>query len=403
VSDPGSLAARYAEPGSFSIGTIMPHREQHERAKAQAKAARQAKKEELVKQQLIAQAAFNRKPKEGPFDAYMREKAPKLVGDKRLEQLAKLGQLRSINSWEPNTKSRERQFISLCEHLLAKYPVPNFLWNVFDIKNHKLLSIILRIAKGESLYKLAQAGEIFVVLTRKACHLFLNNKEGKILDNLRTAQVISLGGDNHLAQSICKSRIGRDIEDELEDFYYEFMQWCVNNPMFPHNQIDPILDYILRELRPNTRNFSMKGRTPTALLREMERWHGTLRGEGRRRFSIPEKFPSSGFKPFYLDRSTSKNMEIWTIKEILTSQELRSEGMRMRHCVFSYWREIVEKKVSIWSLSVKRNDGDYSVCTIEVKNEMRNIVQVRGPCNRLPEMKSVDIIKKWSKVANLNY
>lgn len=398
-------------------------RDRNEAQKAAAKRARDAKRERSEKATVIAAEAFARKQAEGPYASYLREKAPKLVGDTRLNYFTKLPQIRSINTWEPKTKSREGLFTSLCEHLFAKYPTPSFFWTIFDSPNvyirqnndildlnqQRWVKIILRIAQGESFYKMIQAGDFKVPLSRKGCHLFLSSKGGSLTHNVRTAQVLSLGGSKRLANTICKAtRIGREInfaDPNLEKFFNEFIIWCINNPMLDHEKIDPLLDYVMRELRPRHANFSMIGRSANALIREMERWHRELRGERWKRSSVPEKFPSSNIKGFFKDRSRpdSGHIERWRIDEILTASELRSEGHRMRHCVYSYSSSIISGKCSIWSLNVRRNDGDYSVVTIEVENATRRIVQARGPCNRMPEPKSKEIIMEWARSSNLIY
>lgn len=390
--------------------------------KASAAQARRDEREKAEKAAVVAAEAFSRKQEEGPYASHLREKAPKLVGDTRLTFLAKIPQLRSIHTWEPKTKSREGQFISLCEHMFAKYSTPSFLWSIFDtprgyfrtapildLNQQRWVRIILRIAQGDSLYKMIQAKEFPVPLSRKGCHLFLSSKSGSIVFNIRNAQVLSLGGTKRLANTICKhSRIGREVnfaDPNLEKFFNEFIMWCINNPMLDHEKIDPILDYVMRELRPRHANFSMIGRSANALIREMERWHRELRGERWKRSSVPEKFPSSNIKGFFKDRSRpdSGHIERWRIDEILTASELRSEGHRMRHCVYSYSSSIISGKCSIWSLNVRRNDGDYSVVTIEVENATRRIVQARGPCNRMPEPKSKEIIMEWARSSNLIY
>ena len=397
-----------------------------EMQKAAAKRERDAKCERDEKATVIAAEAFSRKQAEGPYASFLREKAPKLIGDTRLNYFTKLPQIRSINTWNPKTKSREGQFISLCEHLFAKYPTPSFLWSVFDtpqsryyqprivepyldVNSQHWVKLILKIAQGESFYKMIQAGDFKVPLSRKGCHLFLSSKGGSLTHNVRTAQVLSLGGSKRLANTLCKAtRIGREInfaDPNLEKFFNEFIIWCINNPMLDHEKIDPLLDYVMRELRPRHANFSMIGRSANALIREMERWHRELRGERWKRSSVPEKFPSSNIKGFFKDRSKSQNghIEVWRIDEILTASDLRSEGHRMRHCVYSYSSSIVSGKCSIWSLSVKRNDGVYSVVTIEVENATRRIVQARGPCNRMPEPKAKELIMDWARSSNLIY
>src|SRR5205807_736509 len=77
-----------------------------------------------------------------------------------------------------------------------------------------------------------------------------------------------------------------------------------------------------------------------------------------------------------------QNMRRWTIKELLTSQELLAEGQAMRHCVASYTQECAKRRTTIWSLRVENEEGQRRVLTIEVDPKTRTICQVRGKRNR---------------------
>jgi PcfJ-like protein len=82
----------------------------------------------------------------------------------------------------------------------------------------------------------------------------------------------------------------------------------------------------------------------------------------------------------------SGNVLCWTIRELLTSEELRREGRAMNHCVGSYDRSCVKGTISIWSLQVEdcQQKAGRRVMTIAVQNKSRVINQARGRANAFP-------------------
>ncbi|HIG55594.1 MAG TPA: hypothetical protein EYQ18_16770 [Candidatus Handelsmanbacteria bacterium] len=75
--------------------------------------------------------------------------------------------------------------------------------------------------------------------------------------------------------------------------------------------------------------------------------------------------------------------------ELLSKQELKSEGRSLRHCVSSYAGQCKEAKTSIWSLSVKDGCGeDIRLVTIAINPWTRNITQARSRYNLRPVVSS---------------
>jgi hypothetical protein len=70
----------------------------------------------------------------------------------------------------------------------------------------------------------------------------------------------------------------------------------------------------------------------------------------------------------------------------------------MRHCVGSYVGSCASRRTSIWSLRKTIENGRIiRLATIEVINNQRTIVQVRGRCNRLPTKGELAILQGWSE------
>lgn len=174
---------------------------------------------------------------------------------------------------------------------------------------------------------------------------------------------------------------------------------------------NPIIDYIwnqkyenrlvfvergvAQEEGPAQPNFTMHGRTPDTLLRQVEKWHRQLGKEVRGGDLQWVKSKINDYR--YMTGTVKKrNEKIWTIHELLSSNELIAEGRQQHHCVASYARSCYSGRSSIWTMSYQEYLVRQKLLTIELKNDSKTIVQVRGLRNRLPTEGEMDVIRHWS-------
>lgn len=400
----------------------MRHREQETReAAARQKAEnRRAREEQAQKAEEAAarkeaalRAAFARKPTEPSISGHpvlgtVQEKAPRILRDpafkNAIERCKSYCDTSKLATWEPKGKGGMTIFRSLCDHLLARYPMPSFLWNVFfekdDALSHKLIPIVTKLAQGESLYKLCQDR---IPLTRAMCHEVLTTKgDISLLSAIRRAQVKAVGGDARLHKIWMSTRCGLDLYAKPdEEFYATVLHWLAKNPMLDHAQVGPMIDYIQYRRRQDV-NFTMKGRSVLAMMKGMEEWHGELK---RIKVTHGMVFKPSGFQEATFDKShNGKNghvHEVWRCFEILTSKQLADEGRAMSHCVYSYSWSIEKGTVSIWSLTMEDSTGNWRMLTVEVRNDTRQIVQARGRFNRPADTKTYQVLQDWASKNSL--
>jgi hypothetical protein len=339
------------------------------------------------------------------------ERAPKIVD--RAAPLWVLARhapdwVRPLDNWQPKGKGAEAQFRSLVNHLIVKYPVPAFLYRVFEttVRNVRmsvdriwpLVTFFVRVAQGTSVYKLTKIpvedGGLVVPLTKRMCHRFMQSpaKSG-FIEAIRRAQVEVLGGDHRLVRAIIDSPLGDRFLPGAEAFWMTVIQWFARHSMLDPNQVGPLFDYI-SHLRREDNDFSITGRSPLALLRGMERWHNEL---AHVRKLTGKPFEPSGFEAGVWEnkrREKSGNFVVtrWTMTELLGSKALAKEGRAMSHCVYSYGRSIESGSTSIWSL--QRNDE--RMVTVEVRNRHQSVVQVRGKANRRPTASEINYVRRWA-------
>ena len=314
--------------------------------------------------------------------------------------------LRPPQTWEPEPRhcpsNHGPLFRSLVRHLLARYHVPRFLdsaWFEADLQlGRRQQGWWITVAQGGSIRR----ADTPVRLTRRMAHLFLHAPDqGTLMQNLRWAQVIGMGGDERLAAAILRTRLGRRFEDDA--FWSSVVLFLVNNAMMDPSWAGPVVDYVhnmkyaprrivgegggVEEAPPPKPGFTMKGRSATKLLRQVETWHGDL---SRQNYVQFQTWQPGGIRPLELQDETGKLGSVrWTVQELLSSWELAAEGTAMNHCVVSYSDQCAAGETSIWSICAQREGAETreNVLTVAVDQGERTVTQARGRYNALPHHK----------------
>ena len=320
--------------------------------------------------------------------------------------------IRPPEAWKVRKHNRDRQFSELARHLLAAYDVPLFMDSVWFTGNVTHQNWFKHIGTGQNI---RTARDIPIPLTKKMAHHFLKApRHYTVEEALRWGQVYALGGDRYLVDALRQTRLTRSFDND--DFWLSVIRFFIANPMLDVSHVHPIIDYIwhqryenrrvfvergvAREMGPAQPNFSMQRRTPETLLRQVEAWHGAL---GRESKSRELEWHGSGIGEFHLleGSEVSRNMKFWSIRELLSSDELIDEGRALRHCVSTYARSCHTGRSSIWTMEIEDENGRRKILTIEVAPRERVIRQVRGRRNRLPTPKEKDLLGQWAEQEGL--
>ena len=394
------------------------------RLRVVARRERELKKEERFRETLVREAelrrAITRKPRslaERELDALIERaqdeplrallcvisaRAPKLTEMTRaFQEIAKLPFVRSPETWKPRGKGRETLFRSLCEHVLARFRMPPFLWSAFfEADAGRFGPFVAFVAGGGSVHDGIKKGLLPVPLTRKMCHDFMQTPaDVPFFKALRRTEVRASGGDAQFLAAWMGSQAGRRLHTaEEEAFWMTVIDWFAKNPMADRNQVGPLVDYILDRRRMDP-DFSMKGRSVLAMMRGAQQWHEQL---GREKAIHGAVFTSSGWKPLEATkthRDTHGNFitELWRVDEITTLRALADEGRKQSHCVYSYAGSIEAGLISIWSLNV----NEEKAITVEVRNDIRRIVQARGRFNRQATAREFTVLTQWAGMNDL--
>ena len=253
----------------------------------------------------------------------------------------------------------------------------------------------IHIGSGSSVRDL----DLPVKLTRRMAHTFMQCKNHhSIAGNLRWAQVLGMGGDQQMAQTIQRTRLGRHLEDDK--FWSTVVLFLATNPLIDPTQVGPMVDYVhnmrfaprrvvregggVEEAPPPQPDFTMKGRSATKLLRQVEAWHGHLT---KVQNVIFQSWQPSGVRRFELEEQTAELGAVrWTVQELLSSWELAAEGTAMGHCVVSYSDQCADGHTSVWSIGLQTDEDESreSVLTVAVDVRRNAVTQARGRYNMLP-------------------
>jgi len=312
-----------------------------------------------------------------------------------------------FDKWQPLTYNPDKQFSSLARYLFAKYDVPLFMDNAWFEENKTYQEWFIHIGNGKNI---RTAKGLPMPLTKKMADNFLKAPDAFSVEAaLRWGQVHALGGDRRIAEALLETRLVRDFSHN--DFWVTVLEFFIRNPMLDVACISPIIDYInnrkfenrivfvepgvAQETGPLQPNFTMRGRAAEALLRDLEVWHKQLGRESKGAELLWKKSELADFR-FMEGSEKNKNMRIWRIRELLSSKELFSEGRQMAHCVASYASSCYKGICSIWAMDVETDCGIEKHLTIEVRNQEKQICQIRGKRNRMATAEEMDIVNRWA-------
>ncbi len=315
--------------------------------------------------------------------------------------------IRPLESWKPRSRNRRRQFSHLLRHLLTEYKVPSFMDQAFYFDNSDHIHWFIHIGQGKNIRK---ASHLPLHLTKKMAHYFLMAPpDFTINEALRMGQILGLGGRMPLVKAILGTFLRGSFEND--PFWVSVLQFLINQNDLEKKQIHPLLDYInhqkyvsqemvlgrgqMETVPPPQPNFSMKGRTLSALNRDVQSWHRELQIR-KRRFKHRTWSPVSIPDYEYIISEGTVEQRIYQIRQLLTSDELYLEGKAMHHCVSTYVSDCVEGDCSIWSLTCEDvYYGKRRRVTIELEPD-KTICQAKAKYNEDPSGEEMQVMTRWA-------
>lgn len=179
----------------------------------------------------------------------------------------------------------------------------------------------------------------------------------------------------------------------------EYIDNCYMHQCIPHSQAMGIWSDYLNMAKYINYNLSDKSvKFPSSLKKEHDRAifvYNTLKKE------IDAKMFEDRAKELKKYRWQRKEDEYF-ITSPETPEDIVQEGQMQKHCVASYVNSIKDRRACVVFLR-KKEDPTHSFYTIEIDEEKRAIVQVKGFANRLPSDDVKKYILKYCEAKKLTF
>ena len=304
--------------------------------------------------------------------------------------------LREVEAWKPTGPCPLRRFGSLARHLLCTHPVPNFMDRVWFSDRSKDARRRQKWFRHLGLGYGIHGTDIPVRLTKKMAAHFMQAPDHYTVEAaLRWGQILGFGGDSALADAVVATRLGQDLGHDA--YWGRILQFFVHNAERVTPHVGVIVEYLdfhkhLFRLEPP---LPEKRKTVLALIERAAEWQApTVVGDQAPRL----RWHNAGIGNFECREDIGRNhgIRIWTIRELLDSNELTAEGKIMRHCVGNYGGRCSKRASSIWSMMCHSRLGQEHVLTIEIDPSTRTIVQAKGKRNTPPSPDARRIMQKWA-------
>lgn len=310
------------------------------------------------------------------------------------------------------SKNPDRIRLIAAEHVFGRYPVGPHVRSVWYVRRPMIAApqaeaeelrlretLYLVAASGGSAHKQCTGG----FMTKKETHRFLNlTHTDSFKEAIWFALACSHTDDLGVAKRASLSRITE--QSYADAFWRDVLRFFCANPV-PIAWMNDMLDFLRNQRRDNPA-YSIKGRTLASLSEQVRQWHRALNRARRMGNAVwpgvelPDKT--------YLNQAMSKNRRCdWRFAQIKTSQDLAEEGTKMRHCVYAYQQLCIDGRASIWSLKLRPTSRNESgpwerALTIEMNNERRRLVQLRGYANRPMKADERQVVTMWASENGLS-
>ncbi|MGH2666543.1 PcfJ domain-containing protein [Flavobacterium sp.] len=299
--------------------------------------------------------------------------------------------VRDSITWEKESFVAENQMSSLIQNCFAKYEVPEFLESVFYGQNKIQMLWYVQLGRGDSVLNLSSFP---IHLTKKMAHEFKNAPVNYSVEQaIRYIQAKGFGATETMAETLAWSVLSESFGQEV--FWEKVVVFFAKYEELPFAKVQEVLFFIKEQFGEN-KNFSMKGRTWEALVRNSDEWHS----EYFKKMNALNRaqWTTSGINGF--EKHTLKDNEnsLYYIVELVNSEELYEEGYEMSHCVAEYEYVCIEGRTAIFSLREKQQQTDYAtLATIEVDLADRAVVQAKARYNEYVSFEAYEIIVEWAE------
>lgn len=323
--------------------------------------------------------------------------------------------IRPVEAWQPPQTGVLKVLVrSFVQHTLVRYPMPEFMYKVWDSDNVLHQQWFIHLGAGRNLRK-AEGLPFVQPITKMHAHYFCAAPSWmQVGQALRYGQVLSMGGPVRLAKAVATSRIGTVLDTASDAFWRAVLGQLIKNPGLSATQVRAVIEkwyqmfwvpqYVvsasgrLKLVAPDETLNPISGGGLTEILAMLSPSPELIGQRG----GIPEEVPFPKFSDSW-KRKTAKVRDLWPydIQQLRTTVALREEGRKMNHCVATYSNSCRRGRTFIFAFKNVKGPFSASLLTVEVRQN-RQIIQVKGPANRQPTPNERQVVRTWAQLAGLN-
>lgn len=336
--------------------------------------------------------------------------------------------VRQPEDWWPDpAHDARRQWSHLLRHLLARYPVPEFLDSAWLV-NGRMMKHFERdcwaaIARGRSLREVDDFPES---ISGRVVHMALTAGEGtSFATAVWHTQLRLLGAAPGLHHAVMNSRVPEELESHRLWLRLAAKFAAADEDMAVHfavvadavgaaeahqgrQQVDQLMRLPLAELiRHSVKFVAALLQANGHLLTEEQASQAAAKSRLTRQ-AMTRWQPMLGGESFESGNGRSGGRVTWRVDELCSVEALQAEGKAMRHCVAGYVRRCKQGSSAIFSLRHLKTGAEdglvqaQSLATIEVHPNTRRIVQIRAYANRPVNNTLMRIVREWALASNLD-
>jgi len=279
--------------------------------------------------------------------------------------------------------------------------------------------VLVDVGRGDSAAK-ALKSHVSPSLNKAMTHEFMtiDHTVQSPTHALRIAQVTALGGSENMSIAACNSSLGRTLGSiSEEEFAQSMLQWmCTREADLDNVNNAMVMNHLLVNFEAHAAKgemFSMKGRTPSSVLRTAS--------------DVQEIFSRSGLSNMSWEDpdAESKAHKYVEVREILSATMLLQVGQAMENClskpqgIHKYSHRARSKSSSFWIVcyrdaeSVLRNQDKIQneedteslecIMVFEVWNESKIVHQAEGPGSSVPSRAAQRHMRTWAEAQDVQW
>jgi hypothetical protein len=300
-----------------------------------------------------------------------------------------------------NREGSAESLQALFNFLFVKYENPAFFTSRYGILQLEELDFLMFVLQGNS----ARLFEgLPLVLSRKEAHHLLHILSADLPgnDNLLLRATVcakfSARCDDYAALCSFFER-SRSFEIDVVAFVRDFDFWLKAFLLIQHDiaNMSYTLDFLEEVKRTSNPPYTLLGRTRASLRRDADHWHHALH------LSANLEYRSLKWKEAYGPSNVfSNNNKNYKVLQLLSGEELYSEGRALRHCVSSYAMYCAQGQGYVFSFRLESGAVFRPLLTIQVSKSLQ-VVQVSGMCNRPASPSELLLLKAWASEMNFEF